>query len=139
MLFLSLLNATVGASGLMFFTRSLAGIVIFGSAPSFNLTEPSAFFSGTNIPPLSQSQSPFTSLPLNILTLPLSSICITAGTPFQSPVPFGSLDTPSIVYAFLMASIIFPLSSSVSFLGSLTSVFSGITGLTVVVEQDTNL
>ena len=38
-----------------------------------------------------------------------------------------------------MASTIFPLSASVSFLGSLTSVFPGVTGLTVVVEQDTNL
>ena len=38
-----------------------------------------------------------------------------------------------------MALISFPLSSSVIFLGSLTFVFSGITGFTVVVEQDTNL
>ena len=43
------LFARVGGSGLMFFTRSLAGIVIFGSAPSFNLYEPSSFFSGTKL------------------------------------------------------------------------------------------
>ena len=49
MLFLSPLKSTLGASGLRFFKRSLAGIVIFGSAPSFTLYEPSAFFSGTNL------------------------------------------------------------------------------------------
>ena len=65
--------------------------------------------------------------------MPLSSNCITAGTSSQSPVPFGNLDVPS------GALIIVVLSSAVNFLGSLTSVFSGITGFTVVVEQDTNL
>lgn len=85
------------------------------------------------------SQSPATSLPLNILALPLSSICITACTPSQSPVPFGNLDTPFTVYAFLIAASIAFLSSAVNFLGSLTSVFPTVTGLTVVVEQDTNL
>ena len=43
------------------------------------------------------------------------------------------------LYASLIALIIVVLSSAVNFLGSLTSVFSGITGFTVVVEQDTNL
>ena len=73
------------------------------------------------------------------MTLPLSSICITAGTPSQSPVPFGSLDSPLTVYAFLIAASIAFLSSPVNFLGSLTSVFSGIAGFTVVLEQDINL
>ena len=132
-------TAIAGDLGAIFFSKSLAGIVIFGSTPSFILTEPSSFFSGTNIPPLSQSQSPATSLPLNILTLPLSSICITAGTPSQSPVPFGNLDSPPTVYDFLIAVSIAFLSSPVNFLGSLTSVFTTGTGLTVVVEQDTNL
>ena len=71
--------------------------------------------------------------------MPLSSICITAGTPSQSPIPFGNLDTPSTVYAFLIAASIASLSLAVNFLGSFTSVFSTGTGLTVVVEQDTNL
>ena len=43
------------------------------------------------------------------------------------------------LYASLIALIIVVLSSAVSFLGSLTSVFPTVTGLTVVVEQDTNL
>lgn len=138
MFFLSSLNSTVGFSGFMFNTRSLAGIVIIGLASSFTFNEPSAFFSGTKCPSL--SQPPATSLPLNILTFPLSSNCITAGTSSQSPVPFGNLDVPSgALYAVLIAASIAFLSSAVNFLGSLTFVFPGITGLTVVVEQDTNL
>ena len=46
---LSPLKARVGASGLIFFKRSFAAIVIFASAPSFILTDPSSFFSGTNL------------------------------------------------------------------------------------------
>ncbi|CAC9926668.1 hypothetical protein PEPCOX59622_00215 [Aedoeadaptatus coxii] len=138
MLFLSLLKAKVGASGLIFFNRFLAGIVAVGLAPSFNLTEPSGFFTGTGFQLLSKVTS--TSLPLNILTLPLSSICITAGTPALSIlVPFGNLDTPFTVYAFLIAASIAFLSSDVNFLGSLTSVFSGFGAVTVVLEQDLNL
>ena len=78
MITLSPSTLKAGFSGLMFFKRSFAGIVIVGSTPSFNLTEPSAFVPGTKVP--SMFQVPATSLPLNILTFPLSSICITAGT-----------------------------------------------------------
>ena len=38
-----------GDLGAIFFTRSLAGIVAVGSAPSFTLYEPSSFVSGTNL------------------------------------------------------------------------------------------
>ena len=49
MLFLSSLSANVGFSGLIFFKRSLAGIVAVGTAFSFTLYEPSSFVSGTNL------------------------------------------------------------------------------------------
>ena len=49
MLFLSPLKATAGASGLIFFTRSFAGIVITALASSFNMYEPSSFFFGTKL------------------------------------------------------------------------------------------
>ena len=47
--FLSASWATSGASGALFNKRSLAGIVVFGWAPSVILYEPSSFFSGTNL------------------------------------------------------------------------------------------
>ena len=75
-----------------------------------------------------------------IVTFPSSSNSINAGTPPTStPVPSGSLDTPFIVFAPLIALSMAFLSSSVSFLGSRTSVFLGVASITLEVPHDTNL